>query len=60
MPVPADDEAPSALWEAVCEGFAERSIGPGLEPGAHEVAMALGDAPRAMARLLAEEGRHGA
>jgi hypothetical protein len=49
-----DEEAPSALWGAVCEEFAERTIGPELEPGTLEVTMTLEEVARTMARLLSE------
>lgn len=47
-----DDEALSALWDAVCEEFAEGSLGPELEPGVLAVTMTLADAATSMARLL--------
>ncbi len=40
------------LWEAVCEEFGERSLGPEFDPTAFEVTMTLTAAARAMANLL--------
>lgn len=51
-----DDEALSALWDAVCEEFAERTLGPELDPGTLEETMTLEAAAQLMARLLAESG----
>ncbi len=47
-----DDEGLSALWDAVCEEFAERTLGPDLEAGVLDVSMTLADAAVAMAALL--------
>lgn len=52
-----DNECLLALWDAVCEEFAERALGPEIEPDAIEASMTLETAARIMARLL-EEGRH--
>lgn len=51
-----DDEGLSALWDAVCEEFAERTVGPELEPGTLVASMTLEAAARAMAMLLAAMG----
>lgn len=47
-----DDQGLAALWEAVCEEFAERSLGPELEPGTVEVSMTIDAAAATMATLL--------
>ena len=47
-----DDEGLFALWDAVCEEFAERSVGPELEPGVLRVSMTLEVASTVMAKLL--------
>lgn len=47
-----DDDGLIALWDAVCEEFAERSVGPELEPGTLEAFLSLEAAASAMARLL--------
>ena len=47
-----DDEGLLALWDAVCEEYAERSLGPELEPGVLRVSMTLEVASTIMAKLV--------
>jgi hypothetical protein len=54
-----DDEELAALWDAVCEEFAERTIGPELEPGTLSASMTLDAAAHTLARLLAETSDDG-
>ncbi|HZU79458.1 MAG TPA: hypothetical protein VE991_06040 [Acidimicrobiales bacterium] len=51
-----DDDGLGALWDAVCEEFAERTVGPELEPGTLAGSMTLEAAAHTMALLLAEMG----
>jgi hypothetical protein len=50
--VGVDDEDLPALWDSVCEEFAERSLGPDLELGSLETSMTLDAAAAVMAEIL--------
>lgn len=50
----SDDDA-DWLWEAVCDEFAERTVGPEPEPGLISPAMTIGEAAARITTLL-EEG----
>ena len=47
-----DAEDLGALWDAVCEEFAERSLGPELEPDVLDPSMTLEAAALTMAAVL--------
>ena len=47
------------LWDAVCEEFGERTLGPEIDPGELAPSMTLEAAAAAMARLLKSAGDHG-
>jgi hypothetical protein len=47
-----DEEALGALWDAVCEEFAERTVGLQFDAGMLEPSMTLREAARAMVVLL--------
>ncbi len=52
-----DDTALTAPWEALCEEYAERSLGLELEPETLPISMTLADAATVMAALLNEGSR---
>lgn len=54
-----DDESVLALWDAVCEEFAERSLGPELDPGVIDVSMTLETTALIMAKTLSRRRRSG-
>ena len=43
------------LWDAVCEEFAERSVGPELEPDDLDVSWTVKESAEAMTKLLVSE-----
>ena len=47
-----DEEELVAMWDAVCEEFAERALGPEPEPGMFDVSLTPEAAASAMAQLL--------
>ena len=47
------------LWDAVCEEFGERTLGPEIDPAELNPCMTLEEAATAMVRLLVAEGDHG-
>lgn len=51
-PVGVDADTVAILWEAVCEEFGERTLGPEIEPGVLDPSMTREAAAATMAVLL--------
>lgn len=54
-----DPEGLYDLWDAICEEFGERSLGPELDPGVLDVSLTIEAAAAAMASLFGVRDDHG-